>query len=148
MAKARVEGFDDLEKLFRDLSDADAIAIEAVDKAVPVLEKSLKSAIQGAAIKGYASGELAASIEHKPAKKNQYGVFSVVLPVGTDSKGVSNAKKAAILEFGRRGGYPDSNGRTVSQQEPRPYRQSAIDEAKSECEEIMRESVYKRIDGM
>lgn len=144
----RVEGFDDLEKLFRDLSDADAIAIEAVDKAVPVLEKSLKSAIQGAAIKGYASGELAASIGHKPAKKNQYGVFSVVLPVGTDSKGVSNAKKAAILEFGRRGGYPDGNGRTVTAQEARHYRQSAIDAAKNECEEIMRKAVYEKIDGM
>lgn len=144
----RMEGFDDLEKLFNDLSDADAIAIEAVDKAVPVLEKSLKSAIQGAATKEYATGELAASIGHKPAKKNEYGVFSVVLPVGTDSKGVSNAKKAAILEFGRRGGYLDSNGHPVSEQGPKHYRQSAIDAAQNECEKIMRESVYKRIDGM
>lgn len=155
MANLRIEGFDGVDKLFKDLSNIDEIAIEAVNEAAPILEECLKGAIEAAADKGYATGELVNSIIARPAKKNRYGVFSAVGPVGTHSKRLhereetSYAKEAAILEFGRNGGYAyyDKNNecKMVTHQEPRPYRENAIKTAKTRCEETMEESVIRRL---
>lgn len=154
MANLRIEGFDGVDKLFKDLSNIDEIAIEAVNEAAPILEECLKGAIEAAADKGYATGELVNSIIARPAKKNQYGVFSVVGPVGSHSKRpyekeeTSYAKEAAILEFGRRGGYKDDNGRIVTHQKASPYREKAINAAKTRCEKTMEDSVYNQVDKM
>lgn len=146
MARMVIDGFDDLDKLFNDLSNADMIAIDAVNEAVPILEESMKSAINSVTNKGYSTGELAASISHKPARKNEYGVFAAVLPFGVDSKRVSNAKKAAVLEYGRRGGYPSrGTGQIVTEQEPAPFRAKAVNAAKNKCEETMRKVVEERM---
>lgn len=154
MANLRIEGFDGVDKLFKDLSNIDEIAIEAVNEAAPILEECLKGAIEAAASKGYATGELAASVIARSAKKNQYGVFSVVGPVGSHSKRpyekneTSYAKEAAVLEFGRRGGYKDNDGRIVTHQDPSPYREKAINTAKARCEKVMEDSIYSQVDKM
>lgn len=154
MANLRIEGFDGVDKLFKDLSNIDEIAIEAVNEAAPILEECLKGAIEAAADKGHATGELVNSIVARPAKKNQYGVFSVVGPVGSHSKRpyekkeMSYAKEAAVLEFGRRGGYMSDNGKYVTHQEPRPYRGKAINAAEARCVKTMEDSVYNQVDKM
>lgn len=145
MANMTINGFDGVDELFRDLSNnVDGIAIEAVSEAAPILEESLRSAISSAAGKGYATGELAASVGVLPAKKNKYGVFSVVKPMGSHRGGESNAKLAAVLEYGRRGGY-EKGGRKVTTQAPSPFRAKAVNAAKSQCEETMRQVVEKRM---
>ena len=150
MANFTINGFDDIDKLFHDLSNnVDGIAIEAVNEAAPILENSLRSAISTAASKGYSAGELAASVGILPAKKNEYGVFSVVKPIGDhktknpDEK-MTNAKLASILEYGRRGGY-EKNGRKVTTQAPSPVRAKAMNMVKSKGEEIMRKVVEERM---
>lgn len=140
-----INGFDDIDKLFNDLSsNVDGIAIEAVAEAVPILEGSLRSAIASAANKGYSTGELAASVGSLPPKKNEFGVFAVVRPMGGHSGGESNAKLAAVLEYGRRGGY-EKNGRKLTAQAPSPFRAKAVNSAKSQCEAVMKQVVESRM---
>lgn len=144
MANMKINGFDGVDKLFLDLSDPNEIAIEAVDKAAPILEEAMRSAIAASASKGYGTGELAASVGALPAKKNKLGVFAVVRPMGEHSGGESNAKLASILEYGRRGGYK-RDGKTVTTQAPAPFRAKAVNAAKEKCEEIMRQTVEQRM---
>lgn len=148
MARAALEGFDDLEKMFRDLSSkADEIAIEAVEKATPELERSLRECIAETANKGYASGQLAGSVVATRAGRNKYGIYSVVKPNGKNKNGIPNAQEAAILEYGRKGGYtPSYSSRPTTTQEPRPFRQKAINRAAAKCEKIMKEAVESKIE--
>lgn len=148
MARARIEGFEVVEQLFKDLSNnIDGIAIEAVNHAVPALEKSMRECITESANKGYATGQLAASVMATPAEKNKYGVYSVVKPNGQNADGMPNAKEAAILEYGRKGGYTGKkSAKATTTQEPHPFRQKAINRAAAECERIMKETVESKIE--
>ena len=150
MARMRVEGFDALMKALDNFADITEVSIKTVNATAPVLEKSLKNQIAGAVKKGYSvDHELERSIAARPAKKNQYGVFSVVGPVGSDSKGVSNAKKLAILEHGRRGGYKDSRGREVPPQEPcAGLRDKAVESVRSECNELIQKGIDSYLDKL
>lgn len=145
MARMRVDGFDDLEKMFQRMMRGDEIAAKAVNKAAPVLVKSVKASISSKTGKGFSTGELAASVSYDPAKKNQYGIFSVIRPRGTHSNGESNAKIGNILEHGHRGGYTNKRGQQVGPQEAAPWRDPALNSARSECEEIMRQVVYEEM---
>lgn len=144
MAKISLTGFDELESSFKKLLQPEKMAIKAVDKAAPVLEKSLKTQIERAANrtdargKPYATGELAASVGSTKAKENDLGVFAVVKPEGTDSKGVRNAEKLAYLEYG-----VASHG-----QLPHPVRQPAVSAVEAKCEEIMRDVIYEEVDRL
>lgn len=149
MANLKISGFDGIDKLFEDLSDFGEIAVEAVNEAAPILEKSMKSAIKTSAKKGYATGQLAASVIAEPAKKNQYGTYSVVHPKGKNKHGIPNSMVAAVLEYGRKGGYKSKrNNKMVTTQKPAPFRQKAINDATAKCEESMKETVYKKVDEM
>ena len=101
MARCRVEGLDDvtmiLEKLAR---DADKIAKLALIEGGRVLKANTSVAIISAATRGYATGELAGSLELTAPEKNAYGWFVVVRPTGTDSKGVRNGAKWGYLQHG------------------------------------------------
>ena len=106
MARATLTGFEELDSMLRKLAKPEIMAIKAVDAAAPVLEEALRNEIKKAADrkdsngKPYSTGELAASIGRTKAQENKYGVYSVVKPGGTDSKGVRNVEKMAYLEYG------------------------------------------------
>ena len=144
MARAKITGFDNLSQFFAKLEHPEKIAIKAVDKASPVLEKSLRSEIEKAANridargKPYSTGELAASIERTKARENDLGVFAVVKPEGTDSKGLRNVEKLAYLEYG-----VASKGQVAH-----PVRQKANNAAEEECVKIMQEVVYEEVDKL
>lgn len=137
MANARVEGFEQLEKFLGKLAEPIKMAIKAVDSAAPILEESLRSEISGAANRGYVTGELAASISATKAKENQYGVYSVVKPVGTDSGGTRNAEKLAYLEYG-----------TSRGQKPHPVRQKAINAAEAKCADIIEKEIADAVEKL
>lgn len=136
MAKMKITGFSDMLKAFDSLAEITKASIKAVDQAAPVLEKSLKNQISAKADKGYGKGELARSVIARKAKENEYGVYTVIGPAGTDSKGVSNAKKLALLEYGV----------SEKHQEPRPVRQPAVDAARKQCEELMEKAIEDFVD--
>lgn len=144
MARAKITGFDDLNQFFAKLEHPEKIAAKAVDKAAPVLEKALKSEIQSAANrkdargKPYSTGELAESIGRTKARENDLGVFAVVKPEGTDSKGLRNVEKLAYLEYGV----------AAHGQLPHPVRQKAVSAAEDECEMIMKKVIYEEVDKL
>ena len=133
MARVAIDGFDDLDHMFQKLKDPSKMAIQAVDKAAPILEKALKSEIHSATSKGYSTGALEQSIITDKAKENQYGVFSVVRPVGTDSKGVSNVDKLRWLDAG----IHTKKGKRKHTQDALYVRDKAIKSAKEKCESII-----------
>lgn len=133
MARAAIDGFEDLEHMFQKLKNPEKMAIKAVDKAAPILEKALKSEIRSAASKGCSTGALEQSIITDKAKENQYGVFSVVRPVGTDSKGVSNVDKLRWLDAG----IYTKKGKRKHTQDALYVRDKAIKSAKEKCESII-----------
>lgn len=144
MARAKLNGFDDLEKFLVKLAEPTKMAIKAVDAAAPVLEESFKAEVRKAANrkdkngKPYSTGELVNSIKRTKAKENHLGVFSVVKADGEDSKGLRNVEKLAYLEYG-----VASHG-----QAPHPVRQKAVNSAEAECAEIMQEVIYKEVDKL
>jgi hypothetical protein len=114
------------------------MAIKAVDKAAPILEKSLRSAVSSATNRGYATGELAGSIKATKAKENDMGVFSVVKPEGKDKNGLRNVEKMAYLEYG-----VSSHG-----QAPHPVRQTAISSAQSACIQEMERVISEEVEKL
>lgn len=146
MASVEMQGFDELEKFLGKLAEPTGMAIEAVNAAAPILEEGLKSEISSAANKGYATGELVNHIRKTKAKKNQYGVFSVVGPVGERTRKnktnngahtVRFAEELAYLEYGT------SNG-----QGSHPVRQKAINRTEAKCEAIIEKKISDAIDKL
>ena len=140
--RARVTGFEDLERMLNKLAEPEKMAIKAVNEATPILERSLKTKVREAANrtdkKGqpYSTGELADSIAAIPATENEYGVYSVVKANGTDSKGLRNVEKMAYLEYGVR-----SHG-----QEPHPVREPAVASCESDVLDTMEKIIYSEVD--
>lgn len=133
MAKIRANGFEEVNRMLSRLAQPDAMAIKAVEAAVPVVEKNLKAQIRSAANRTdehgrpYSTGELEQSIAATEASMNDLGAYSVIKPEGTDSKGLRNAEKLAYLEYGVR-----SHG-----QEPRPVRAAAVAKSEGEALKVM-----------
>lgn len=134
MAKCKLEGFDGLvESLDKLAANTGEIVEEAINAATPTLKEALIECIEDAANRGYATGELAQSIEATEAKQNAYGYFAAVRPVGKDSKGVRNGEKLAYLEYG------------TSKQEAHPVMARALNRAGEKCEKIMQDKVEKAV---
>ncbi len=144
MARARLTGFGELEAFLGKLAQPEKIAAKAVDAAAPVVEKKMKAEIAKAANrkdkngKPYAIGELAASVGRTKTGENEWGIYSVVLPLGNDRKGLRNAEKLAYLEYGVK-----SRG-----QEPHPVRQRTVNAAEPECQKIMEDTIYGEVDRL
>ena len=143
MASIKVD-MGDLDELIRGLEKAQINAkdacIKAVDQASPILKQCLSKEITKSANRGYATGALAGSVSAMKAKENEYGVFSVVGPRGTDKNGVSNEEKLLWLENGTkrsRGGLMKRAG---------PIRSRAVSAAKGKCQRALEESINKFID--
>ena len=122
MAKLEIDnGIDDMIKMFDKLENSDEAAKKAVTKASRVVEKSIRAAVPKR------TGGLANSFFSTDAKKNQWGYYSVVRPVGSDSKGVSYARIAAFNEYG------------TDKYAGRPYITKATKSAQAEAEKVMQE---------
>jgi HK97 gp10 family phage protein len=139
MAHLEVTGLDEIMKALNKLAEPTKMAIKAVDAAAPVLEESFKESIKSAADRGYATGGLANSVTHTPAKENALGVYSVAKVDGTNSRGLRNVEELAYLEYGTR-------RKSGKQQAPRPVRQKAINMAQSKCERIIEEQISAAVD--
>lgn len=114
--------------------------IRAVDKAAPILKKNLKTEIHEAANRGYATGALEGSIKIRKAEENEYGVFSVVGPQGTDNNGVENGDKLLYLENGTmREGYN-------LMRRAGPIRHRAVWASRAQCEAVMEQEIESKID--
>lgn len=129
-----VYGMEELEKqLFTLAENAEEIAMEAVNAAVPILQKSMKRSVAGAAGKGYATGDLEESIRSTGAKTNQYGCFAAVTAKGKDQKGVRNGEKLAYLHYG------------TSRQQGTGCVTKAVNAAEGECLKEMQQVINKRV---
>lgn len=100
MANLNITGFEDFIKQLERAGDLERIAPKMIEEALPILEAELKRAVQQEADRGYATGEMVASIKPNKASRNQYGYFGVVRPTGKDKKGVRNMEKLAYLHYG------------------------------------------------
>lgn len=138
MAHINFTGFDELDKVMKKLAEPEKMAIKAVDKASPILVKALSSAISSAADRGYATGELAASVEATKAEENSLGVFAVAKPEGLNRRGLRNVEEMAYLEYGVR-----SRG-----QAPRPVRDQAASSAESACISAMEKVISEEVEKM
>lgn len=147
MARAKLTGFDELERFLGKLAQPEKMAIKAVDAAAPILEESFKAEVRSAANrkdkyeKPYSKGDLAEHIVATKAKENHLGVYAVVRPIGSVKRGekeLRNAEKLAYLEYG-----VASHG-----QKPHPVRQKAINSAEAQCEKTMQDVIYKEVDKL
>lgn len=135
MAGFRMEGTEELARQLMDMASLDALAPKMIEDALPILEGRLKEAVRQEANKGYATGELAASIKKGKAKKNQYGHFGMVCPTGKDRKGVRNMEKLAYLNYG------------TPKQEARPVVARATAQAAQAVAEQMQETFRQGVES-
>ncbi len=143
LAKMELTGFDDMDKMFDQLGKPEEFATKAVNKAAKILEKHTKKNVKTSSN----SDELARSFIATPAKGNDMGIYSVVRPVGSFNKDLSNADLAAQFEYGRKGGYKRAGmKRKATEMKPRPWRDKSVNDARKECESIMEKEVYKAVD--
>lgn len=100
MANFEMTGLEDFIRQLERAGDLERIAPEMIKEALPILETEMKRAVQQEANRGYATGEMVASIKPTKASRNRYGYFGVVRPTGKDKKGVRNMEKLAYLHYG------------------------------------------------
>ncbi len=128
--------------------DFDEVAEAALNAAAPVLERSMKAAIQGT-IGHSGDSELVRSIKASRAKKSKNGAWIVnVMPKGYSKvkvyrakKGkrtypVSNALKAIWKEYGIAGKQP-----------AHPFLAKAVNDAEDEALEIMQREFDRKAGG-
>lgn len=136
----------DLDNLFN--VDFDELAEEALKEAVPVLERSMKAAVQ-AAVEHSGDSELVRSIKANKPKKSRNGAWIVnVTPKGYSKvkvyrgkKGgrtypVSNALKAIWKEYGVAGRQP-----------ARPFLAKATNDAQNEVLDIIQRKFDEKAGG-
>lgn len=122
--------------LFADLLDTqfEEIAVEALDKASPELNRSVQSSLIASASRGYSKGEMQASIKATKPKRTKTDAFIVVSrPTGRDKKGVRNMEKAAYLEYG------------TSKQAARPWLANATNNAQSTVLDIAQKVYSEKV---
>ncbi len=150
MGKAKLDvGFDDLLKMLDKLEAPEEIAKKAVGKAEKALLKSTKAAVKNSLINKGSSG-LVNSFTPTGAKENQWGVYSVVRPVGSDSDGIEYSQKALWLEYGRyRVGNAGRKANSIEEnqvQRARPWRQAAVNNAEAEVIRIIEDTISQEVD--
>ncbi len=133
MANFEMTGFDFLLRKLENASKLDYVAPEMINAALPILQDSLKETIRKEADRGYATGEMAESVEKTETKRNRYGYFGLVRPTGMDEKGVRNMEKLAYLHYG------------TSTQQARPVVTKAVFHAKRKVIEKMQERFNEMI---
>lgn len=141
MARAKISGFDDVNKLLDDLSDINKVGLKAVEAAAPHLVKGASSAVRSVATRGYATGGLERSFAATKSKTNKYGAYTIVRPVGKDPDGKNYYARGAYLEYGTKlNGLPKNS--------PQPWRDKAINLSRAKCEEAMEKAVFSAVDKL
>jgi len=100
MANISVEWPEEFVKSIEELSKKEQV----VEKAKKILDgnsEQVRAAIASRCLVD--TGQMRDSITATAAKENTWGVYSIVRPVGDDSRGISNATKFAVMEFGANG---------------------------------------------
>lgn len=144
MARAAVKMPDDfLEKISKLNHRFDEIVPRVLEKgAEPVIQKAksnLSARIgQGTKKPSQSTGALVASLEMTKAVQDARGDWNlrVGIPLTKDSKGVSNALKAAVLEYGKSG------------QPPRPWLKPTKSATRKACVEAMKRALDKEIERL
>ena len=142
MANIDLSGFDVLDEILYKMEDPEKMAKGFISDAEETLLKSTKNAVKSA-LKDKSS-TLPDSFVPTGTKTNQWGVYSVIRPVGYDEKGVSLADKALWLEYGRyRKGNAGRQGSLVENQiqAAAPWRQKAINDAYTEIERKLEKAI-------
>ena len=139
MARARISGFDEVDKLFDKLEDMKQVSVKAVEAAAPHLVKGAKNAVHSAASKGYTTEQLENSFAAMKPKTNDYGAYVVVRPIGRDSDGHDYYARGAYLEFG-------TTLKGDAKNSPQPWRDKAVNNARSDCEKEMEDTVFSEVD--
>lgn len=99
MAKFNVVGFEDVEKeLLRRSRKAETAVPKMLKAGADVLIKAQKMVSRGMGV--YDTGEFHDSIKATKIKEKDGARYVDVYPQGTDSKGVRNATKGFIAEYG------------------------------------------------
>ena len=144
MAKASFKLPDDLlEKMSKLGSQYDQIIPKVLEEGAKPASEKAKSNLslrigQGTKYPSKSTGELLASLEtSKPVQNNQgdWGL-RVGIPTTTDSKGVSNALKAAVIEYGKFG------------QPPKPWLKPAKSQSKKACIEAIKKQFDKEVENL
>lgn len=132
-----------LENLAKLGSQFDEIVPEVLAAgAEPVLEKfksNLSSSIgRDTKYESKSTGELIESVGVTPAMQDDNGDWDVRVGIGDskDSKGVSNALKASVLEYGKSG------------QKPKPWLKPAKRSSRKKCINAMKEKFEDRINNI
>jgi HK97 gp10 family phage protein len=144
MARAAVKMPDDfLERIAKLNHHFDDIVPRVLEKgAEPVIQKAKSNLAarigQGTKEPSQSSGELLASLETTKAVQDAKGDWNlrVGIPTTKDSKGVSNALKAAVLEYGKSG------------QPPRPWLKPTKSATRKACAEAMEKALDKEIEKL
>ena len=114
-----------------------------ISDAEGTLLKSTKNAVRNALRDK--SSRLPDSFVPTGAKTNQWGVYSVIRPVGHDEKGVAYADKALWLEFGRfRKNNAGRKAESIEEnqiQAASPWRQKAVNDAQAEIERKLERAI-------
>ena len=125
MAKFNVVGFDDVEKALIARGEAVTPAVDAMLQAgAEVLVEAQKA--ESKAMGVYDTGDFHNSIKATPIKENADGRYLDVYPQGKDRKGVRNATKGFVAEYGKKN-VP-----------ARPWLSSANEKCSSKLHEAMR----------
>lgn len=112
------------------LQDIERVAPMMIDEAIPILEDSVKRETAQHKF----TGDLHRSIKRTKAKMTKSGGFyAAVLPVGKDSKGVSNMQKMAYLEYG------------TSKQNATPVLTKAINDSQNSVEKRMQQTFEREM---
>lgn len=141
MAKASFKLPEDfLEKMSKLNSNFDEIAPRVLQAGAEPASKKAKSNLalrigQGTKEPSESTGELLASLETTKPVQNQNGDWTlrVGIPTTKDSKGVSNALKAAVIEYGKSG------------QSPKPWLKPTKSASKKACIEALKEALDKEM---
>lgn len=119
----------------------------AIDSATPILEKSMQKEVQGA-VRHSGGSDLVKSIRANKAKKAKNGAYiATVYPHGKSKAPrypngsrkdrippVSNAMKAAILNYGKKG------------QPARPWLTKAVNNVRTQVEEQLEKAFEEKLD--
>lgn len=144
MARATFKMPDDfLEKLSKLNNQFDRIVPEVLQAGTEPIVKKAKSNLAarigvGTKSPSESTGELIASLETTKPVQDYKGNWNlrVGIPTTRDSKGVSNALKAAVMEYGKAG------------QPPKPWLKPTKSATRKACIEAMKEALDKEIDKL
>ena len=112
---------------------------EGAEPAIKKAKSNLALRIgQGTKEPSQSTGELLTSLETSKPVQNYKGDWTlrVGIPTTKDSKGVSNALKAAVIEYGKSG------------QPPKPWLKPSKRASKKECMEAMKSALDKEIEKL